>query len=179
MESYETLQLHLQEQKEFERKSDDRMAKGDTNQEDLKTAKKCNNQFNRQTAEKEKLPRKLFCEHCDATFEDSKKFKAHLSKHSFTTCPECNQLVRSDNFKRHFVLHNASTEICEICGKIAKNKESLRVHMFYQHRENAELIKCDQCNLIFRNKYKYKLHIQKSHIGTIDCFSWNIFDLHK
>lgn len=113
-----------------------------------------------------KFPKDLRCEHCDVKFEDGKTFRAHLSKHNLITCPVCDAVVRSDNFKRHSELHNAKREVCEICGKTAKNKESLRGHMFYQHRENAEVYKCEQCNRVFRYKCKYKLHILKTHIGN-------------
>lgn len=105
------------------------------------------------------------CERCDIKFENNKSLQAHMSKHKVRVCSICNSSIRSDNFKRHFELHSATTEICEICGKTAKNKESLRGHMFYQHRENAALYKCEHCDREFRYRYKYKLHIRKAHTG--------------
>lgn len=113
----------------------------------------------------------LECEQCDLKFEDSKRFHAHSSKHKLCTCTICGMSIRSDNFKRHVELHSAGTEICEICGKTAKNKESLRGHMFYQHRDKAATYKCEYCGHVFKYRYKYNLHIRKMHTGNtaISC----------
>lgn len=173
LKSYEVLQLQLQNNDiefikiempsdfvtEKDVKFDVREAGNSANEQSEVT--EFNNRLKKQNFQKD-----LRCEHCEVKFEDGKTFRSHLSKHNLTTCPVCDALVRSDNFKRHSELHNAKREVCEICGKTAKNKESLRGHMFYQHRDNAEVYKCEQCNRTFRYKCKYKLHILKTHIGN-------------
>lgn len=128
-----------------------------------------NEQFEKKMAQKRKQlsKRSLECDRCNIKFENSRLLQAHMSKHKFKECSICNSSIRADNFKRHFELHSASKEICEICGKTAKNKESLRGHMFYQHRNNAEKYKCDECNREFRYRYKYTLHVRKVHTGLL------------
>lgn len=126
-----------------------------------------NEQFKQRIAQKRKAQdqRSLECEQCDIKFDNYRSQQAHMSKHKVRQCSICNSSIRADNFKRHFELHSASKEICEICGKTAKNKESLRGHMFYQHRNNAERYKCEECDREFRYRYKYTLHVRKAHTG--------------
>lgn len=116
---------------------------------------------------KKRLPKRLECDQCELKFENVKAWRNHLHKHKLTKCPKCNRLIRVDNFKRHFEMHSASAEICEICGKTAKNKESLRGHMYYQHRTNPEAFKCEHCGRVFSYKSKYSLHIKQMHTGRI------------
>lgn len=113
-------------------------------------------------------PLGLQCEQCKVVCESKRLLSAHMMKHKFTVCPICSSSIRSDNFKRHYEMHSAGAEICEICGKTAKNKESLRGHMFHQHRENAPTYKCDHCGRLFNHRYKYTMHIKKTHTGERD-----------
>lgn len=115
----------------------------------------------------------LMCDQCAISFEDAKSFNAHMAKHRSKTCPLCGVSIRSDNFKKHVDMHNASPEVCEICGAVAKNKESLRGHMFHQHKNRADSYKCQFCDRMFRYKYKHTLHIQKVHIGKKYIFSFS------
>lgn len=117
------------------------------------------------TREKQQLECSLNCNKCNIKFENYKAFHNHILKHKFTKCHLCGASIRSDNFRRHYEMHTAPTEVCEICGKTAKNKESLRGHMFCQHKENPVLYKCDECNREFKQRYKYTLHIRKAHTG--------------
>lgn len=124
------------------------------------------NKMNR-TNTTNKTNKVLSCTYCNDEFNSTKEMQCHMSKHKLTKCSICNASIRSDNFKRHFELHTAPKEICEICGKTAKNKESLRGHMFYQHRDNGELYKCQFCPKVFRYRYKHKMHVRKAHTGKL------------
>lgn len=117
------------------------------------------------TKKRAKEQRSLKCEDCDITFENYKLMYLHSLKHKLTYCTICNTSIRTDNFKKHFENHTAPPEICEICGKTVKNKESLRGHMFHVHRENARSFKCEECNKVFKVRYRYNLHVQKAHTG--------------
>lgn len=114
---------------------------------------------------KKNIPKILICDQCEIGFEDVKSFNAHMGRHRCKTCSICGASIRADNFKKHVDMHSASTEVCEICGAVAKNKESLRGHMFHQHKRTADSYKCEFCGSMFRYKYKYRLHIQKVHVG--------------
>lgn len=114
---------------------------------------------------KKSKPEIFLCSQCEMSFEDKRSFNAHMGKHKCKTCTICGASIRSDNFKKHFDSHSANPEVCEICGAVAKNKESLRGHMFHQHKRSADSYKCELCDSRFRYKYKYSLHIQKIHIG--------------
>lgn len=109
----------------------------------------------------------LRCDECEIDFFTRRQLRAHNMKHTLIKCSICSASIRADNFKRHFEMHGAGPEICEICGSIAKNKESLRGHMFHQHKHTADTYKCELCGSRFRYKYKYRLHIQKVHVGKL------------
>lgn len=167
----ETTKIHLPDTK--------KVVSTPSKPETTKIVPKPNRSLNKVLLVKKKKSKALQCDQCEMSFEDSKEFRAHMMKHNLRTCPICSISIRSDNFKRHYEMHSASTEVCEICGKLAKNKESLRGHMFHQHKHTADTYKCDHCDRRFRYKYKYKLHIQKVHIGKVVGFLRKVFVIMK
>ncbi|XP_072385241.1 uncharacterized protein [Diabrotica undecimpunctata] len=105
------------------------------------------------------------CETCNLTFSDKPTFHLHSLKHKKSKCHICGRFIRSDNIKKHIMLHTASPSKCSICGATCKNIESLRGHIFYQHRSKAEQYICEECGKTFRVKYKFLLHKKKAHMG--------------
>ncbi|XP_018326728.1 zinc finger protein 69 homolog [Agrilus planipennis] len=109
------------------------------------------------------LPRK--CEVCVETFDDDYAYKLHMKKHQSKTCDLCNVTIRADNFKKHMDnVHKDEPAVCEVCGKVAKNKESLRGHMYYIHL-NRKTFQCEHCNKYFQSKHGYLHHLKKTHLG--------------
>lgn len=108
----------------------------------------------------------LHCYECNITFTFREIYLQHMKKHSkISVCNICNAQVLSHNLKKHHDVHNSSPRICELCGAMAKNAESLRGHMFYMHKSTAEQYKCKPCGKFYRYKYKYDLHMRKQHGG--------------
>lgn len=140
-----------------------------------KESENTNIESTEQTTEcdKQQFKNNLSCDKCNIKFESYRAFYTHALKHKLTKCPVCSAFIRSDNFKRHYELHNAPPEVCQICGKTAKNKESLRGHIFYQHNDNPVVYKCDECNMEFKKRYKYTLHVRKVHRGKFLVLSFN------
>ncbi|KAJ8922749.1 hypothetical protein NQ315_007784 [Exocentrus adspersus] len=106
------------------------------------------------------------CEICNITFPDKSTYSTHSGKHKKTKCEMCGIVIRSDNFKKHLMLHNSGPSTCDICGAICKNIESLRGHIFYQHKSSANEYVCEECGKHFRIKYKFELHKKKEHTGV-------------
>lgn len=107
----------------------------------------------------------LKCEICNITFKDRASYTTHCGKHKKTTCEICSISIRSDNFKKHLLLHTSGPTSCDICGATCKNIESLRGHIFYQHKSSANEYVCEECGKHFRIKYKFELHKKKEHTG--------------
>uniref|UniRef100_A0A6P7GA55 Zinc finger protein 724-like isoform X3 n=1 Tax=Diabrotica virgifera virgifera TaxID=50390 RepID=A0A6P7GA55_DIAVI len=105
------------------------------------------------------------CETCNLTFSDKPTFNLHSLKHKKSKCHICGRFIRSDNIKKHIMLHTAGPSVCSICGATCKNIESLRGHIFYQHKSKAEQYICEECGKTFRVKYKFLLHKKKAHMG--------------
>ncbi|KAF2894633.1 hypothetical protein ILUMI_11531 [Ignelater luminosus] len=106
----------------------------------------------------------LKCSDCEVEFNSKRPFLRHMMKHKIEKCPFCSVTMRKDNLKRHMEIHADSPEICDICGKKAKNKESLRGHINYHHKNKA-LIQCESCGKEFKCKAQCTAHIKKVHLG--------------
>lgn len=68
------------------------------------------------------------CETCNLTFADKSSYNLHSMKHKKTKCHVCGRLIRTDNFKKHLMLHTAGPSVCSLCGATCKNIESLRYY---------------------------------------------------
>ncbi|KAB0796135.1 hypothetical protein PPYR_07517 [Photinus pyralis] len=104
------------------------------------------------------------CLQCGAKFSSKKSLQQHMAKHKVDSCPFCQVVMRRDNLKKHIQIHTDSPEVCEICGKLAKNKESLRGHMNYAHKKKAK-IKCKECGKEFKSTHHYNTHFRNVHLG--------------
>lgn len=106
----------------------------------------------------------LECLDCCIKFSSKRLLQLHMAKHKVDRCPFCNIVMRRDNLKKHIQIHSDSPEICEVCGKIAKNKESLRGHINYSHKKKAK-IKCNECEKEFKSAHHYNTHVRNVHLG--------------
>ncbi|KAF5275553.1 hypothetical protein FQR65_LT04156 [Abscondita terminalis] len=104
------------------------------------------------------------CTECGLNFTSKKLFQQHRAKHRVDNCPFCFVVMRRDNLKKHMQIHVESPEVCEICGKVAKNKESLRGHINYLHKKKAKT-KCDYCEKEFKSTHHYNTHVRNVHLG--------------
>lgn len=107
----------------------------------------------------------LYCTVCKIRFKNKLVATKHRNKHKLKKCELCSKVVRSDNFKKHLLLHSDSPKTCKICGAICKNIESLRGHIFYQHKHTSNEYMCEECGRNFRTKAKLHLHQIKAHLG--------------
>ncbi|CAH1983899.1 unnamed protein product [Acanthoscelides obtectus] len=105
------------------------------------------------------------CEICNISFSNKPAYTLHSNKHKKTKCEICNRVTRSDNFRKHLMLHSSGPSVCNLCGATCKNIESLRGHMFYQHRSSSDSYVCEECGKKFKIKYKFLLHKTKVHTG--------------
>lgn len=105
------------------------------------------------------------CEICNLKFNFRSELYIHKNKHRKTKCEICNAVIRTDNFRKHIMLHNAAPMNCKLCGATCKNIESLRGHTYYQHKMKADNYVCEECGKKFRTKYKFSLHKRKEHTG--------------
>nr|CAH7757645.1 unnamed protein product [Callosobruchus chinensis] len=105
------------------------------------------------------------CEVCNISFSNKPAYTLHSNKHKKTKCEICNRVTRSDNFRKHLMLHSSGPSVCNLCGATCKNIESLRGHMFYQHRSSSDAYVCEECGKRFKIKYKFLLHKTKVHTG--------------
>lgn len=109
---------------------------------------------------------KMKCTECDLLFFIRREYMQHMKQHNIVSvCKICGRQVLSSNYRRHLEVHKSSPKVCELCGAVAKNTESLRGHIFYMHKSTAEQYKCKICDKFFRYKYKFKLHQRKAHGG--------------
>lgn len=124
------------------------------------------NEFLRKYAAYRKRQRDIIlkCNDCELEFNSKRTFLRHVMKHKIEKCPFCSVTMRKDNLKRHMEIHADCPEICDICGKKAKNKESLRGHINYHHK-NKELIQCESCGKEFKCKARCTSHFKKVHLG--------------
>ncbi|KAK4886260.1 hypothetical protein RN001_002531 [Aquatica leii] len=106
----------------------------------------------------------LECLDCGLKFKSKKLQQQHMAKHRVDSCPFCFVVMRRDNLKKHIQIHVESPEVCDICGKVAKNKESLRGHINYLHKKKAKT-KCDYCEKEFKSNHHYNTHVRNVHLG--------------
>lgn len=106
------------------------------------------------------------CQFCSMKFEDNRVGQLHEKKHNLLKCQLCSKVVRKDNFSKHLQIHSDEPQSCKICGATFKNKESLRGHMFYLHRDNESQYICEECGKKFRTRYRFHIHKIKAHTGV-------------
>ncbi|XP_050506773.1 histone-lysine N-methyltransferase PRDM9-like [Diabrotica virgifera virgifera] len=124
-----------------------------------------NVQSRRYTVQKYIKITRFTCEKCNLNFSDRRTFTMHNRKHEKRKCDICSRLIRTDNMKKHVLMHTAGPSVCSLCGVTCKNFESLRCHNFHYHKHNAQQYVCEECGKGFRMKYRFLLHKKKAHMG--------------
>ena len=123
-------------------------------------------ELKRKSAAMQKPETTFECTECNIKFNFKRYYLQHMKKHNIVSvCKICGRQVLTCNYRRHLEVHKSSPKVCELCGAVAKNAESLRGHMFYMHKSTAEQYKCKHCGKFYRYKYKFQLHIRKAHGG--------------
>ncbi|KAM3960836.1 uncharacterized protein ACR2FA_004972 [Aphomia sociella] len=107
------------------------------------------------------------CELCNKKFNYVERFEAHKLEHEGKTVPihclPCNKTFMTwSGLKRHneneHTLVNLETLKCNTCGKIFKNRESLKMHK-KTHGERKQYV-CDVCGKGFTTKFILRTHLE-------------------
>ncbi|KAI5651811.1 zinc-finger associated domain (zf-AD) domain-containing protein [Phthorimaea operculella] len=94
------------------------------------------------------------CKHCNQIFEDLKSYNAHSK--------DCgNKARRRPRLPKQEKLEKMQSFLCDTCGKTARSKASLLVHM--GTHENIFPFKCDECPYMGRTMDLLKVH-KRSHL---------------
>ena len=112
----------------------------------------------------------LTCAICKAKFPDTYTALTHQAKVHETTmkCRPCNQVfITYQHFRRHHRIHAGliTSCVCDLCGKVLKNKGSYNVHMLCMHSEKR--FKCYQCDYKTNFKINLQHHIEDIHEGIV------------
>ncbi|GAB0089585.1 hypothetical protein DMENIID0001_041550 [Sergentomyia squamirostris] len=113
----------------------------------------------------------LTCEHCDKTLKTQHDLNMHLehmhknapTKKPLIKCPQCpKSYLQQHAVNRHLRISHSdlNTGICDVCGKIFKDKTRLWHHKSIHTGEKK--FKCDQpgCDRAYRLKSSYDLHMR-------------------
>ena len=89
-------------------------------------------------------------------------------------CPTCDYSTkRQSHLQRHVssTHETPNTAECELCGKILRGKESLKIHHNYVHNKKEWKFKCDICDKLYINKSELEKHYQRhsSVVEKHDC----------
>ena len=115
----------------------------------------------------------LSCEECGKNFTMPNALKNHrLSFHTQfpRECDECGHYCATKKlFKIHREeVHGQGAALhpvpCEICGKVLKNKYSLKLHVQLIHDKKPREYPCDQCGKVLKSKASLEYH-KKVHTG--------------
>ncbi|KAJ8707975.1 hypothetical protein PYW08_010341 [Mythimna loreyi] len=108
------------------------------------------------------------CEVCKALTEDEQEYHNHLRTHTnIHQCAICNMVFKKrvtiiKHLKRHEKMKNIaytdSAHICEKCGKILEDEESLRQHYDTKHHKKFT---CYYCGRMYKGEMSFDMHIKK------------------
>jgi len=122
----------------------------------------------------QKFHKKMFhCEECSKKFTlPNTLIKHRLNYHTNfpKSCGDCgvvmptkHQFVRHVN-TQHGTAFQESNVPCEICGKLVKNKYTLKQHVKLVHEKKKGEFACDQCGKVLKSKGSLDYH-KRTHTG--------------
>ncbi|KAK5643258.1 hypothetical protein RI129_007103 [Pyrocoelia pectoralis] len=105
------------------------------------------------------------------------KIKVRRKKENKTTgkpvahsiCNICGVTIRSDNIKKHILIHTEEPVNCQVCGNTCKNSESLRSHMI-MHK--GIIYQCKICTKVYKHRGGLTAHKKRHAAGdvkTVPC----------
>ncbi|CAH0405621.1 unnamed protein product [Chilo suppressalis] len=107
------------------------------------------------------------CELCNKKFNYLERFEAHKLEHEgkevLISCSPCNKtFVTWSGLRRHNDSEHTLVRLdrlkCNICGKICKNQQTLKMH-YKTHGERKQYV-CDVCGKGFTTKFILKAHLE-------------------
>ncbi|CAL4063497.1 unnamed protein product [Meganyctiphanes norvegica] len=110
---------------------------------------------------------------------DSSTKKSKLKNNKRFSCPECKyKCCYETSLKKHIKKHSLGTVesliskeiMCDFCGKILKNKQSMKVHMRMHSGENYPCSQCDRTYLSISALNSHALiHSGEKNVECPDC----------
>ncbi|XP_030032086.2 zinc finger protein 2 homolog [Manduca sexta] len=108
------------------------------------------------------------CKVCKAFTEDELEYHNHLKTHTnIHQCAHCNTVFKKrDTIIAHLKWHekmknigqSESAHICEICGVILENEQSLTEHWENRHYKKYT---CYYCGRMYKGEISFEMHIKK------------------
>ncbi|XP_032241796.2 uncharacterized protein LOC116620211 [Nematostella vectensis] len=98
-----------------------------------------------------------YCDHCDKTFDQTEALRLHVKKAVWVlkgklkevkerdiSCPKCDRTFTEERHMRcHLFTHQAQAVKCDVCQKMCRNENALKVHKGREHSV-LEFI-CEHC----------------------------------
>lgn len=116
------------------------------------------------------------CDFCDDIFTSEIDLQAHVSLHHAISCRDCDtefdtELLLDDHIKETHT--NKKLITCEKCGKMFRNKSSLRHHMV-RHTDVQPYV-CKRCDRAFKHRSSLYMHERAVHqkIKAFPCDTCN------
>lgn len=115
------------------------------------------------------------CDICGKLFTQKCNLMKHLVLHSGQkpfSCSICQQsFAQKDNLNIHVLRHHSQQNpvVCDVCGKVFKNKMTLMGHKKTKHTENTKQIICEVCGKFFPDRSCLNSHKWVHSGGPINC----------
>ncbi|XP_072933962.1 uncharacterized protein [Epargyreus clarus] len=110
----------------------------------------------------------FYCKICKAIIEDEQEFNNHLKTHmNVHRCSICDAVFKKrDTIIAHIKSHEAmkklrqskGAHVCEICGWMLKDAESLKEHHEDKH---VKKYTCYYCGRMYKGELSFDMHIKK------------------
>lgn len=107
------------------------------------------------------------CQLCNFICTELREWTNHRNGHANVMCSICGKELRKTSLKVHMRIHVDSPVFCNICGKTAKNPESLRNHMMAHKNIKYQ---CRVCGNTYKYPSGYRSHIRR-HQRKLHCHS--------
>lgn len=117
------------------------------------------------------------CKYCTKKFTDKESRNCHMVTHTdLKHCPHCPKKFASEKkLEEHKDVHNIDiddkdkTNKCDICDKICKSRESLKLHLYHVHQKKKDpgvKQKCVECKSEFKSVYALRDHVKHVHMRS-------------